>query len=289
MFEDFERLRIETAAATINAVRGGSGPPVLLLHGWPETLVQWHKIAPRVAERHTVVCTDLRGHGDSSKPPGGEGHAAYSKRVMAQDQVELMESLGFRRFALVGHDRGARVGFRLALDHPERVTKLALLDIAPTLAVLASVNKDVATRIYHWFFLVQPDGLPERLIATDPAFYLRWHLRRWSAGDDSFFDPEALAEYERCIADPEAIRANCEDVRALVSVDPADDAADLGRRRIACPLLVLWGSRFISGDVREAWRPWADDVRGRALDCGQFLAEERAEETASELLTFLGD
>ena len=170
----------------------------------------------------------------------------------------------------MGHDRGARVGFRLALDHPERVTRLALLDIAPTLTVLASVDKEVAARIYHWFFLVQPDGLAERLIASDPGFYMRWHLRQWSGGDDSFFAPEALAEYERCAADPAAIRANCDDVRALVSIDPEDDEADRGRRRITCPVLVLWGSNWIPGDLLPPWREWADDVRGRGASCWAF-------------------
>jgi len=180
-------------------------------------------------------------------------------------------------------------GFRLALDHPERVARVALLDIAPTLTVLASVNKDVARRIYHWFFLVQPDGLPERLIAADPAFYLRWHLRAWSGGADSFFAPEALAEYERCTADPAAIRANCDDVRALVSIDAEDDEADRGQRRIASPLLVLWGSNWIPGDLVPPWREWAGDVRGVALPTGHFLAEEAPEETAAELLAFLGE
>jgi haloacetate dehalogenase len=288
VFEGFERLRVSTAGAEINLVRGGDGPPVLLLHGWPQTLVQWHRVAPRLAERFTVVCADLRGHGDSSKPEGG-GPADYSKRAMALDQVEAMEALGHTRFALVGHDRGARVGFRLALDHPERVARLALLDIAPTLTVLASVDRDVAARIYHWFFLVQPDGLPERLIAAEPGFFLRWHLRHWSGGDDSFFAPEALAEYERCLADPAAIRANGDDLRALVSIDADEDEADRGRLRIACPLLVLWGSTWIAGDLVPPWLEWADDVRGRALPAGHFLAEERPDETAAELLGFLAE
>jgi haloacetate dehalogenase len=287
VFDGFDRLRVRTSGAEINLVRGGEGPPVLLLHGWPQTLAQWHLVAPKLAERFTVVCADLRGHGDSSKPDGGP--SMYSKRAMALDQVEAMEALGFARFGLVGHDRGARVGFRLALDHPERVARLALLDIAPTLTVLASVDKDVAARIYHWFFLVQPDGLPERLIAADPSFFLRWHLRHWSSGDDSFFAPEALAEYERCLANPEAIRANGDDLRALVSIDAEDDAADRGRRRIACPLLVLWGSKWIAGDLVPPWLEWADDVRGHPVSAGHFLAEEQPEETAAELRVFLED
>lgn len=286
MFEGFERLEVATSGARIAGVRGGDGPPLLLLHGWPETHVQWHAVAPRLAERFTVVATDLRGHGASSKPPGGEGHAGYAKRATAQDQVEVMAALGFPRFGLAGHDRGARVAFRLALDHPERVTRLALLDVAPTLSVYESLDKDVATAIYHWFFVTQPYDLPERLIGADPAFYLRWHLRSWSGGDDSFFAPGAVAEYERAISDPEALHATCEDIRALASIDVEHDLADRGRRKIACPLLVLWGARGKSGDLRVPWREWAGDVRGRGLDCGHFLAEERPEETAAELLAF---
>ena len=285
LFEGFEQLQIETAGATINAVRGGSGPPLLLLHGWPETLVQWHRIAPALAERFTVVATDLRGHGDSSKPPGGEGHRNYAKRVMAQDQVEVMATLGFDRFHLAGHDRGARVAHRLALDHPQAVERLALLDIAPTLGVVSSLTQAVATGAYHWFFLIQPAPLPETLIGGDPGFYLRWHLRSWSDGEDAFFDPGAVAEYVRCFSDPVTIHATCEDMRALLSIDLEHDRADLDRR-IECPLFVLWGSKFRPGDLRAAWLDRARDVSGHALDCGHFLAEERPAETAAALLAF---
>ena len=290
MFEGFERMRIETSSServAINLVRGGSGPPLLMLHGWPQTHVQWHRVAGALAERFTVVCSDLRGHGDSTKPPGGERQANYSKRVMARDQIDVMERLGFSRFALVGHDRGARVGFRLALDHPERVSRLALLDIAPTLTVLDSVDARSASAMYHWFFLTQPFDLPERLVGADPEFYLRWHLRSWSGGRDDFFEPAAVAEYVRCFRDPAAIHSTTEDIRALAGIDAEDDRADLGRRRIRCPLLVLWAARWKEGDLLEPWRDWADDVRGRGLDAGHFLAEECPEETAAELLAFL--
>ena len=285
LFEGFEPLQIETSGATINLVRGGSGPPLLLLHGWPETLAQWHRIAPALAERFTVVATDLRGHGDSSKPPGGDGHRNYAKRVMAQDQVDVMAALGFERFSLAGHDRGARVAHRLALDHPARVERLALLDIAPTLTVVSSLTQGVATAAYHWFFLIQPAPLPETLIGGDPGFYLRWHLRSWSDGEDAFFDPAAVAEYVRCFSDPATIHATCEDMRALLSIDLEHDRADLDRR-IECPLFVLWGSKFRPGDLRETWLDRALAVSGRALDCGHFLAEERPEETAAALLAF---
>lgn len=287
MFAGFEPFRIETAGAAIAGVRGGAGPPVLLLHGWPETYVQWHAVAPALAETHTVVCTDLRGHGDSSKPPGGEAHASYRKRAMADDQVEVMAALGFERFALVGHDRGARVAFRLALDHPERVSRLAVLDIAPTLTMLESVDQRSATASYHVYFLSQPFDLPERLVGADPVFYLRWHLRAWSGGRDDFFHPEALAAYERAISDPAAIHANCEDVRAMTTIDVADDEADRGVRKLACPLLVLWGNRWRTGDLAAPWHEWCDDVRSRTLSCGHFLAEELPEQTAAELLEFL--
>ncbi len=288
MFDGFDRLRVRTSGAEINLVRGGEGPPVLLLHGWPQTLAQWHLVAPKLAERFTVVCADLRGHGDSSKPDGGPSSGTPSGPWRSTRSRRWRRS-ALRASRLVGHDRGARVGFRLALDHPERVARLALLDIAPTLTVLASVDKDVAARIYHWFFLVQPDGLPERLIAADPSFFLRWHLRHWSGGDDSFFAPEALAEYERCLADPEAIRANGDDLRALVSIDAEDDAADRGRRRIACPCSSCGARNGSPETCVPPWLEWADDVRGHPLSAGHFLAEEQPEETAAELRAFLED
>jgi haloacetate dehalogenase len=288
MFEGFSRERVDTGDAEISFVRSGSGPPVLLLHGYPQTHVMWHQVAPRLAERCTVVAPDLRGYGDSSKPPGDPEHLAYSKRSMAGDLVRLMTGLGFHRFAVVGHDRGGRVAHRLALDHPDRVTRAAVLDIVPTYAVFRSTNKELAFSTYHWFFLSQPFDLPERLIGGDPSFFLRWHLRAWSGGRDDFFAPQALAEYERCFGDAACIHATCEDYRAGASIDLEHDQADLDDK-LACPLLVLWGEGRLDRhfDVLALWRERAADVRGRSLPCGHFLAEELPEETASELVSFL--
>lgn len=288
MLEGFEQSSIETTGATINVLRAGSGPPVLLLHGWPQTLTQWHRVAPLLAERFTVVVADLRGHGDSSKPAGGERHAAYAKREHARDQVEVMAALGFERFALVGHDRGARVAHRMALDHADRVLQLVLLDVAPTLFVVESTSHSSAWANYHWYFLTQPYDLPERLIGANPDYYLRWTLRSWSGGDDSFLDEQAVMEYTRCFRDPATIHATCEDIRALVSVDLEHDLADrAGNRLVECPLLVLWGTRWRSADLLSPWRDYARNVQGRPIDAGHWLAEERPSELAAELLGFL--
>ena len=288
MFEGFERIQIETRGATINTVRGGEGPPVLLLHGYPQTLAMWHLIAPRLTASFTVVATDLRGYGDSSKPEGREEHAGYSKRAMAADQVEVMQTLGFGSFAVVGHDRGGRVAHRMALDHPQSVTRLAVLDIVPTRHVFETADKELAMAYYHWFFLSQPYDLPERLIGADPDYYLRKKLGGWGTGFDSFAS-EAYAEYERCFRDPRTIHASCEDYRAAATIDLEHDAADRDRK-VGCPLLALWGEQGVVErlyDVLEVWRGYASDVRGRALPCGHYLAEERPEETAEELVTFL--
>ncbi len=293
MFEGFDQRNIDTGEVTINARIGGDGPPVLLLHGYPQTHAMWHAVAPRLAEHFSVVCADLRGYGDSGKPPGGPqagdpDHENYSKRTMARDQVAVMAALGFERFAVVGHDRGARVAHRMTLDHPDRVSRLAVLDIVPTLKAFTEIDQAKATGYYHWFFLIQPYDLPERLIGSDPGFFLRWCLKSWGGGLD-FFDPEALAHYERCFADPAAIHASCEDYRAAATIDLAHDRADL-ERRIDCPVLALWGSRGRIDawfDVLETWRERAREVSGRALDAGHFLAEERPEEVAQALLAFL--
>jgi haloacetate dehalogenase len=290
MFEGFTQTQIATDGATINLRAAGAGPPLLLLHGYPQTHAMWHLVAPRLAERFTVVAADLRGYGDSSKPPDGDGHAGYAKRAMAHDQVQAMRALGFERFAVVGHDRGARVGHRMALDHPERVTRLAVLDIVPTYHIFTHVTQELATLYYHWFFLIQPYDLPERMIGADPLYYLHKKLGGWG-GKLAIFAPEALAEYERCFRDPAVIHASCEDYRAAASIDLEHDMADRARK-LGCPLLALWGERGVPQrchDVLAVWRDYAGDVRGRALPAGHFLAEEQAEETAEELLAFLAE
>lgn len=288
MTDELRREFIETDAGPIHVMVAGEGPPLLMLHGYPQTHVMWFKIAPALAERFTIVLPDLRGYGDSAKPPGGPDHAGYSKRAMAEDQVQVMEELGFERFRVVGHDRGARVAHRMALDHPEAVEKLALLDIVPTLTLFETVNQPVATGYYHWFFLIQSGGLPERLIGQDPEFYLRHKLSHWSADGGAFTD-QAMAEYLRCFSNPETIRASCEDYRAAASIDLEHDRED-GDHRIACPTLVLWGGKGLMGrqyDVLTTWRDKADDLRGHAIDCGHFLAEEKPEDTYAALEEFL--
>ena len=289
LFPGFTTHDIETSGATIHCVSGGSGPPLLLLHGYPQTHAIWHKVAPRLAASFTVVCADLRGYGDSAKPRGDAKHTTYAKRAMAQDMVEVMRVLGFERFRLAGHDRGGRVAHRLAIDHPHAVERVAVLDISPTLAMFAQTSAAFAGAYYHWFFLSQPFDHPERMIGADPIYYLRHKIKAWS-GPAKHFDPRALAEYERCFADPAAIHASCEDYRAAASIDLEHDAEDVAAgRKVSCPLLVLWGDR---GVVHRLFRPLEDwaavavDVRGRALPCGHFLAEEAPAETLAELETF---
>lgn len=292
MFEGFEQRRVKVGVAEtpveINLRIGGKGPALLLLHGYPQTHVMWHRVAPRLAERFTVVCTDLRGYGDSSKPDSGPDHAGYSKRAMARDQAEVMTALGFKRFSVVGHDRGARVTHRLLLDHGARVDKAAVLDIAPTLDMYERTDRDFAEAYYHWFFLIQPFDLPERMIGADPAYYLEKKIGKWSK-TGGCFAPEALAEYQRCFSYPATIHATCEDYRAAATIDLEHDRADRGRK-VAVPLLVLWGAKGVierSYDVLDLWSERAEDVSGRALPCGHFLAEEAPEETLEALLAFL--
>lgn len=287
MFEGFRQTDIKVGGATIRARIGGAGPPLLLLHGYPQTHAMWHKIAPRLAEDFTVVATDLRGYGDSFKPPSDPRHATYSKRATAQDQVEVMAKLGFGEFFVTGHDRGARVAHRMALDHAGRIKKVAVLDIAPTRKMFETVTKQVATGYYHWFFLIQPFDLPERLIGSDPEYYLNRKIGQWSAGTTGF-TKEALAEYVRCFSDPATIHASCEDYRAAATIDLEHDEADIGTK-VACPLLALWGGKgFVERhyDVLAVWRECAADVRGRALPCGHFLAEEAPDATYDEISRF---
>jgi haloacetate dehalogenase len=288
-FPGFMQRRNATRGAEIECVIGGTGPPLLLLHGYPQTHAMWHRIAPQLAEQFTVVCSDLRGYGDSSKPDGGERSVNYSKRAMAADQVEVMRALGVGRFRLAGHDRGGRVAHRLVLDHPGAVERVAVLDISPTRTMYGKTDQAFATAYYHWFFLIQPFDLPERLIGSDPIYYLRKKTGGWgSAADVS--DPRAFAEYERCFAKPETIHATCEDYRAAASIDLEHDAADVtAERKVTCPLLVLWGDKGVVHryfDPVNDWRAVAVDVRGCALSAGHYLAEETPAETLAALQAF---
>ena len=288
MFEGFEQRRITTSGAEINLVVGGSGPPLLLLHGYPQSHVMWHKVAPRFAEEFTVVVPDLRGYGDSSKPPGDPEHANYAKRAMAQDQAEVMTQLGFDTFFLAGHDRGARVSHRLTKDHPQRVLKLTTMDIIPTHRMFQVVNQAMATATHHWFFLIQPYDYPERMIGANADYFIR---HRFERGQDSdvHYPLEAVEEYVRCGSDPAAIHAMCEDYRAGASIDLVHDEADFDNK-IACPMLALWSATGYTGrsqDVLETWRDYATNVRGHSLPCGHHLPEEMPDQVHSDLRAFL--
>jgi haloacetate dehalogenase len=264
----------------INVVSGGQGPPLLLLHGYPQSHAEWHKVAPLLARDFTVVAADLRGYGDSSKPEGGADHSGYSKRAMAQDQVEVMRYFGFEKFAVVGHDRGGRVTHRMLLDHADRITKAVLIDIVPTHKVYHSVTKELATAYYHWFFLIQPAPFPETVIGRSLESFV-------GKGAST---PQAYAEYLRCFRDPATLHAACEDYRAGASIDLAHDEADMGRK-VECPLLILWAERGAMHrlfDVLATWRERASDVRGKALPGGHFLPEELPDQTHAEIRAFLG-
>lgn len=288
LFEGFETRRIAGAGAEIFCRIGGSGPPLLLLHGYPQTHAMWHKVAPRLAEKFTVICADLRGYGNSEKPESDAAHRVYSKRATAADMVRVMQALGYPRFRLAGHDRGGRVSHRLTLDFPAAVERVAVLDIIPTLTLFNTVNQTVATAYYHWFFLAQPSPHPERMIGADPDYYLESKLRAWSSAASEIYAPEALAEYKRCFRDPRCIHATCEDYRAGASIDLEDDRAD-SHMRAEAPFLVLWGGNGAmhkNYDVLGTWREKARDVRGEALPCGHFLPEEAPEETFRALDAF---
>ena len=276
LMEGFRRETIVTSGAEINVAIGGSGPPLLLLHGNPLTHVSWHKIAPALAETFTVVAPDLRGYGDSSKPEGGEDHAAYTFRAMGGDNFEVMEKLGFHRFQVAGHDRGARVGFRMALDRPEAIERLAALDIVPTYNVLTNVTMGWGLESYHWFFMAQKAPFPEKLLTADLDYYIRYKLNKKGVGLEIFTEA-AMAEYVRCTT-PEQIHAVCEDYRATVTLDLAMDTADYGKRKISCPVMVIWGSNSHCGrhfEPVKAWSEWADDLRGFAVPTGHYPAEHR--------------
>jgi haloacetate dehalogenase len=286
-FPGFTQHTVKTSGATINFVTGGSGPPLLLLHGYPQMHVMWHKVAPELAKKFTVVAADLRGYGDSSRPADGENHAGYSKRAMAQDQVEVMASLGFQKFAVVGHDRGGRVVHRMALDHADRVTKAAVLDIVPTYKLFHPVTKEFATSNYHWFFLLQKPPFPETMIGNSVDFYLKSRFGRLPADKLS---PDAYAEYYRCFRDPAVIHASSEDYRAAATIDLDHDAADL-THKVECPFLVLWGEfgdMHRQYDVLATWKERASNVNGKAVPSGHFIAEQIPEILLAELAKFLG-
>ncbi|WP_046214208.1 alpha/beta fold hydrolase [Paenibacillus wulumuqiensis] len=283
LFEGFQQTTIHTSEISTRVRYGGDGPPLLLLHGHPQTHMMWHAVAPLLARDFTVIMPDLRGYGGSSKPPTTEDHYPYSKRAMAQDQIEIMKQLGHEQFAVVGHDRGGRCAYRLALDHPQAVRHLAVLDIIPTLEAYRRTDKEFAMGYWHWFFLSQPYDLPERLIGANPENY-------YFHGNHDLFHPEALQDYLYHIHQPETIHAMCEDYRAGATIDCAIDEADHGQRKIQCPVLALWGEKGSLPqwyDVLEIWREWADDVQGHGINSGHYLPEEAPEETYQALYSFL--
>lgn len=285
MFNGFKLEHVPTGEATLRVRHGGKGPPLLLLHSHPQTHMCWHRIAPRLAEDFFVVCPDLRGYGGSSKPLTTPDHEPYSKRTMARDMLALMQGLGCERFAVAGHDRGGYVSYRLVLDHPERVTRLAVLDIVPAGEAWRRANDRCMLAWWHWALMAQPAPLAETFFSANPdAYYFRNGRER--------FHPEALADYLRAVHDPETVHAMCEDYRANATCDRAADDADYASgKRITCPLLVLWAEQDdlgdLYGDPLAVWRGWADDMRGRSLDCGHYLTEEAPDEVYAELYGFL--
>lgn len=290
LFPGFASEWISTARGRIFARVGGSGPPLLLLHGYPQTHVMWHRVAPQLAPHFTVVIADLPGYGWSDVPVSDAEHTPFTKRGMAQAMIEAMEKLGHARFAAAGHDRGARVAYRLALDHPGRLMRLATLDILPTYEYWSSIDRTFALKIYHWAFLAQPAPLPEDLIKTDPDAYFGRTFRSWAKAGTNPFDPRAVAHYLTALRDPLRIHAACEDYRAGAYADFDHDKADLeAGRKITVPLLALWGGAGIAAAARsplETWRKWATDVRGGPIDSGHFLCEEAPDATAAALLAF---
>jgi haloacetate dehalogenase len=291
LFPDFTSRRVDHGDVSINLVCGGNpkGRPLLLLHGHPQTHVIWHRIAPRLVKDFFIVAPDLRGYGDSGKPPVTPDHAHYSKRAMAADQVAVMKALGYEHFLVVGHDRGARVAHRLALDHSLTVEKMVLLDVAPTLAMYEQTTMEFARAYWHWFFMIQPAPFPETLLGADPEFFIRKHMSRGPQGA-AIFDPAAFAEYVRCAKLPGTIPAFCEDYRASAGIDLDHDRADRAAgRQVECPLRVFWGQ---AGTIEkcfkpmEIWREYAKNVEGRAVPCGHYIPEEQPELLADELLKF---
>lgn len=290
LLADFESLTFEVNGIEVAGHVGGSGSPLLLLHGHPQTRAIWHKVAPELMKHHTLVMTDLRGYGDSSKPQGTPDHSNYSKRVMARDQVEVMKQLGFDRFDILAHDRGARVAHRLAMDHADSVSRLIMLDIAPTLAMYEKANNAFARAYWHWFFLIQPSPMPERLIEADPAAYIRDLMGRRSAGLTPF-DPLALAEYMRCIALPGAAHGMCEDYRAAAGIDLIHDREDIAAgKKLVMPTMVLWGEEGVIHQCfkpLQEWQAIAKDVVGESVPCGHYISEEAPEILLQKIIPFL--
>ena len=291
MFDGFEAHDLATERGTIHAMVGGDGPPLLLLHGYPQTHLMWHAAAPILAQEFTVVAADLSGYGESLRPAPTSDHVPHSKRALALDQVQAMASLGYDRFAVAGHDRGGRVAYRMALDHPDRVSALAVLDIVPTAEVWGRADDKLALVYWHWGFLAHAAPLPERLIAGDPDAYFDYHLLMIGLGTDpELYPDEVMAAYRRQLDDVSAVNAICEDYRAGATIDRQLDEADRGRH-IPCPVLCLWGARgalpFLYGDVLAVWRPWAPDLSGRGVDASHFLVEDQPQEVAAELAAFL--
>lgn len=288
MFPNFEERRLDVGDAEIYLECGGDGPPLLLLHGFPQTHVAWHAIAPRLAEQYTVVVPDLRGYGESIGPADPSA-SDYTHRAMAEDMARVMAQLGFDAYRVVGHDRGARIGYRFALDFPRRVRKLAVLDIVPTLVTAERMTYESAKGRYHWLFLAQPHPLPETLLNNEPAFYVDHLIERWAANADDL-DPDAVAEYRRYFQRERVVRACCEDYRAGLSLDLEHDRASReAGERVECPLLVLWGGvrDRDSIDILSVWEPWSTDLRGGPLPCGHFVMEEAPDATLAELEPFL--
>jgi len=288
-FEGFQLSQIDVGEVSLRVRHGGSGPPLLLLHGYPQTHMMWGRIAHDLARDFTVIAPDLRGYGGSSAPADADDHATYSKRAMARDAIALMRHFGFQRFDLAGHDRGGRVAYRLALDHPQALRRLAILDIIPTGEVWARADRRFALRYWHWPFLAQRAPMPESIIGQDPElFFFKGQYRRAVGA----FAPDALADYIGAVKDPKVVHAMCEDYRAGAGFDRKLDEDEKGKRTITVPLLVLWGGQGPVGrwyDVLEVWRGWADDVRGEALDCGHFLPEEKPAETLAALRGFFAE
>lgn len=292
LYPGFEAHNIDTAAGRIFVRTGGSGTPLLLLHGFPQTGVMWHKVAPALAKTHSLVIADLPGYGWSAAPEPGRDHAPYSKRAMGEAMVLVMEHLGHAHFALMGHDRGARVGYRIGLDHPGRLDRLVVLDIVPTMAMWHGMDRSRAMSVYHWMFLAQPHPLPETLIGKDPGFYFDWTLASWTRDKDlSAFNPKALAHYRASCAVPERIRAMCEDYRAGATIDLAHDEADRSAgRTIDCPVLAVWGASGIPAKGESplnAWRAFAPQVTGQAVESGHFVCEEAPEAVLAAVTPFL--